>query len=233
MGYTKEKYEDLICQIQEHDRKYYTFAKPTISDYEYDLLIKKLEEMESAHPDWICSTSPTQRVGGSVSKGFKQAAHLRAMLSLANTYSKEELEDFIKRVHKLLDRDRVCLCAELKMDGVAVTVLYEKGVFVRALTRGDGKKGDDITANMKTIRSLPLQLKGKEIPDLLEVRGEVFMQHAVFAHLNAEKEAANEDLWANPRNAAAGSLKLLDPKLVAERHLSVVFYGLGDENNAP
>lgn len=230
---TKEEYHTLIQEIQKHDRHYYLDAKPLISDYAYDQLVKQLEEIEKEHPDWVSSPSPTQRISEMTSKGFKQEAHRHPMLSLANTYSKEEVEDFIKRVHKLLGKAHVDLCAELKMDGVAVTVIYEKGVFVQALTRGDGKKGDDITANMKTIRSVPLELIGSHLPDVLEVRGEVFMQHAVFQKLNTEKEEAGEELWANPRNAAAGSLKLLDPRLVAKRHLSAVFYGFGDEEDSP
>ncbi len=230
---TKEEYHHLIREINQHDRHYYLEAKPVISDYAYDQLVKKLEAIERAHPDWISAASPTQRVGEMTSKGFKQVVHRHPMLSLANTYSKEELQDFVKRVHKLLGKTEVMLCAELKMDGVAVTAIYENGIFVQALTRGDGKKGDDITANMKTIRSVPLELSGSHLPERLEVRGEVFMEHAVFQKLNAQKEEEGEELWANPRNAAAGSLKLLDPRLAAERHLSAVFYGFGDEDDPP
>lgn len=230
---TKEEYHNLIHEIMKHDRHYYSEAKPVITDYAYDQLVKKLEAIESEHPDWISPSSPTQRVGEMPSKGFKQVAHRHPMLSLANTYSREELEDFVKRVHKLLGQSHVDFCAELKMDGVACTVTYEKGIFVQALTRGDGKKGDDITANMKTIRSVPLELTGSHFPDILEVRGEVFMHHKIFQALNTQKEEAGEELWANPRNAAAGSLKLLDSRIVAERRLSAVFYGFGDEENAP
>lgn len=233
VSHTKEEYHKLIQEIQKHDRHYYLHAKPVISDYAYDQLVKQLEAIEEEHPEWVSPASPTQRVSEMTSKGFKQVLHRHPMLSLANTYSKEEVEDFIKRVHKLLGKTHVDFCAELKMDGVAVTAIYEKGVFVQALTRGDGKKGDDITNNMKTIRSVPLELTGSHLPDVMEVRGEVFMQHAVFQRLNAEKEEAGEELWANPRNAAAGSLKLLDPRLVAKRHLSAVFYGFGDEEDAP
>jgi DNA ligase (NAD+) len=233
MSHSEEEYHQLIREIQKHDRHYYQDAKPVISDYAYDQLVKRLEAMEKAHPEWILTASPTQRVGEMTSKGFKQVSHRHPMLSLANTYSKEEVDDFIKRVHKLLGKSSIEFCAELKMDGVAVTAIYEKGIFVQALTRGDGKKGDDITANLKTIRSVPLELSGTQLPEVLEVRGEVFMHHAIFEKLNAQKREDGEDLWANPRNAAAGSLKLLDPKLVAARHLSAVFYGLGDENDAP
>lgn len=227
---SQEKYQALIEEILKHDILYYLEAKPIISDYAYDQLVKKLEQIEKEHPTWVSPTSPTKRVGEMVSKGFTQVAHRFSMLSLANTYSQKELEDFVKRMQKLLEKTDIDFCAELKMDGVAVTVRYEKGVLIQALTRGDGKKGDDITQNMKTIRSVPLKLRE---PHTLEVRGEVFMTHAVFEKLNQEKKEAEEELYVNPRNAAAGSLKLLDPKLAKDRKLSVIFYGFADENNAP
>lgn len=230
---TQEEYRALIAEVLKHDIHYYLEAKPVISDYEYDQLVKKLEEIEKLHPEWLSRSSPTQRVSGGVSKGFKQVEHHFPMLSLANTYSREELEDFVKRVQKLLGRAHDSFCAELKMDGVAVTVRYENGVFSQAITRGDGRKGDDITENMKTIRAVPLELTGSRLPEFLEVRGEVFMPHRVFEALNEEKKEAGEELYANPRNAAAGSLKLLDPKEVAKRKLSAVFYGIADELNAP
>lgn len=225
---TKNQYFDLVEEIRKHDRHYYVENRPVISDYQYDQLYKKLEKMEAEHPEWVAPTSPTQRVGDPLRKGFKQESHDSPMLSLDNTYSPKELEDFIKRVHKLLEKSHVAFCAELKMDGVAVSVRYEKGVYVRALTRGDGKKGDDITANMKTILSVPLELSGSHIPDVLEVRGEVFMLHEIFQEQNQKKEEAGDEVWANPRNAAAGSLKLLDPQEVAERKLSAVFYGISE-----
>jgi DNA ligase (NAD+) len=152
----KNDYLKLIEEIRKHDRLYYVDYKPVISDYEYDLLLKKLEKMEAEHPEWVTATSPTQRVKDPLTKGFRQAAHATPMLSLDNTYSQEEVEDFIKRIHKLLEKSHVPLCAELKMDGVAVSVRYEKGIYTRALTRGDGKKGDDITSNMRTIHAVPL-----------------------------------------------------------------------------
>jgi DNA ligase (NAD+) len=230
---TKGEYHDLIEEVRKHDIHYFVHAKPTISDYEYDQLVKKIEAIEQQHPDWISPSSPTQRIAPALTKGFKQAEHSVPMLSLANTYSREEVEDFIKRVQKLLGHARVHYCAELKMDGVAISARYEKGVFVQALTRGDGRKGDDITANMRTIRTLPMELSGSHLPDVLEVRGEVFMPHKVFQVLNGEKEEAGDELYANPRNAAAGSLKLLDPKEVSSRKLNVVFYGFADEVNPP
>ncbi|NNM43407.1 MAG: NAD-dependent DNA ligase LigA [Chlamydiae bacterium] len=224
----KQEYDKLLSEIQKHDRLYYVEYTPEISDYEYDLLLKKLEEIEKNHPELISPNSPTKRVGDALTEGFRQVSHKVPMLSLANTYSDEELQDFVERVYKLLETQKVEFCAELKMDGVAVTLRYEKGVFVRALTRGDGKKGDDITANMKTIHSLPLSLSGKHIPDYIEVRGEVFLPHKIFQKLNNKKSQMGEDLWANPRNAAAGSLKLLDPAEVAERKLSFVCYGIAE-----
>ncbi len=218
-------------EIRKHDRLYYVENKPVISDYEYDHLLKKLEKMESEHPDWVTETSPTQRVKDPLRKGFHQAAHSVPMLSLENTYNQEELEAFIKRVHKLLEKSHVPFCAELKMDGVAVSLRYEKGIYTRALTRGDGKKGDDITSNMRTIHSVPLELTGSHIPDVLEVRGEVYMPHQAFQAQNKQKEEAGEELWANPRNAAAGSLKLLDPHEVSHRGLAAVFYGMAETDH--
>lgn len=230
---TRGEYRDLIEEIRKHDVYYFVHAKPVITDYEYDQLVKKIEEVERLHPDWTSPSSPTQRITSALTRGFKQVEHTVPMLSLANTYSREELEDFIKRIQKLLGHSRIHFCAELKMDGVAMTVRYEKGIFTQALTRGDGRKGDDITANMRTIRSVPIELSGSHLPDVLEVRGEVFMTHRVFQALNGEKEEAGEELYANPRNAAAGSLKLLNPKEVASRKLSAVFYGFADEIHAP
>ena len=228
---SKKEYKEIIQEIRKHDRAYYVDAKPIISDYDYDRLIKELEAIEKEHPDWVDPTSPTQRVGEMPSKGFKQVAHTVPMLSLANTYSMEELSDFFARIQKLTGKTDTVFCSELKMDGVAVTVRYEKGVFVRALTRGDGKKGDDITANLKTLRSVPLKLDLEDPPETLEVRGEVFMSHKAFRLSNQEKEDAGKELWANPRNAAAGSLKLLDPAIVKKRNLSVVFYGLAEDSS--
>ncbi|MES2345561.1 MAG: NAD-dependent DNA ligase LigA [Chlamydiota bacterium] len=225
-------YLALIKEIEKHDRLYFVECQPIISDYQYDQLTKELEAIEKKHPEWKVAHSPTQRVGSALSKGFKQALHSVPMLSLANTYSKEELQDFINRIHKLLPRKEITYSAELKMDGVAVSLRYEKGFFVQALTRGDGRKGDDITANMRTIRSVPLELSGTYVPDILEVRGEVFMPHQVFQHLNEELEMAGDAPFANPRNAAAGSLKLLDPRLVSKRRLAVIFYGIAEEEPA-
>ena len=227
---TKEEYEKLCEEAWHHNKLYWVDNAPVISDEEYDFLLKKLEAIEKEHPDWVSPTSPTQRVGG-IAVGFKTVEHRIPMLSLANTYSKEEIADFIKRMHKLTGHKELSFSCELKMDGVAISVYFQKGVFKQALTRGDGKKGDDITANMKTIEGLPLKLYGKNVPDELEVRGEVYMPHKVFNELNKAKAASGEPLWANPRNAAAGSLKQLDPHEVAKRKLQVVFYAIAEDSS--
>lgn len=223
-------YQKLCKEIWDHNRRYYD-GEPIISDAEFDRLLKELQEIEKQHPEWIDPSSPTQRVGEALTAGFKTVTHTVPMLSLANSYSKEEIEDFIHRVHKLVGHGNVAFSCELKMDGVAVSIRYEKGIYVRGVTRGDGKKGDDVTNNIKTIQSLPLHLYGKDVPDLLEVRGEVFLTHADFNRLNAEHAKSEEEMWANPRNAAAGSLKLLNPQEVAKRHLSIVCYGVAEDSS--
>lgn len=228
----KREYDQLCQEIWHHNKCYYIDHKPEISDEAFDHLLKKLEKMEREHPEWITPASPTQRVNESPTKGFKPVEHRTPMLSLANTYSKEEIEDFIKRIRKLVEKDHFAFTSELKMDGIAVSLSFENGVFVRGVTRGDGRVGDDVTNNIRTIASLPLQLYGKHIPEFLEVRGEVYMPHAVFNHLNEEKAASGEVEWANPRNAAAGSLKLLDPQETARRQLALVCYGIAEESSA-
>lgn len=227
---TFQDYQNLCEKIWEHNCRYYVEHAPVISDEEYDHLLKHLEEIEKNHPDWINPASPTQRVGEALTAGFKTVIHSVPMLSLANTYSKEEVEDFLKRMRKLTLRQELTYSCELKMDGIAVSVLYEKGAFVRGVTRGDGKAGDDITHSIKTIEGLPLRLHGPNIPDILEARGEVYMEHEVFKILNQKRAALNEPLWANPRNAAAGSLKLLDPRETAKRKLSITFYGIAENS---
>lgn len=230
ISFTHKQYTQYIEEIHKHDRLYFLEAKPVISDYEYDQLVKKVEEIEKMHPEWIDPSSPTQRLTDQPSKGFIQVKHTTPMLSLSNTYSQEEVEDFIKRMQKWLGPQNLQFCTELKMDGVAITACYEDGKLLQALTRGDGKVGDDITANIKAIRSIPLCIKTKK---RIEVRGEVFMLHRVFQKLNQSKLAAGDELWANPRNAAAGSLKLLDANQVAKRSLSAVFYAFANEAEAP
>ncbi len=227
----KLAYEELCELIWHHNRLYYIKHAPEISDEEYDLLFKQLEKIEKEHPEWMTPSSPTQRVNESPTAGFKTIEHRIPMLSLANSYSKEEIEDFIERIQKWVGNKTFAFTAELKMDGIAISASFEKGVFVRGVTRGDGRKGDDITQNMRVIESLPLQLYGNEIPDFMELRGEVFMPHPIFKKLNEQKEQEGEPLWANPRNAAAGSLKLLDAQETQKRGLSIVFYGVAEESS--
>jgi DNA ligase (NAD+) len=227
---TKNEYLKLIDTIRLHDYCYYVEHKPVITDYEYDQLYQRLQFFESSYPELVEKTSPTQRVGEALTKGFSQQLHEIPMLSLNNTYTFQELEDFINRVKKSAQISNLFFCSELKMDGIAISVRYEKGLYVRALTRGDGKSGDDVTSNVRTIKALPLRLRDDlvDIPDVIEVRGEVFMPRNVFMERNLQMQEAGEAVWANPRNAAAGSLKLLNPHEVFQRKLSIVFYGLAD-----
>ncbi|MBU6148843.1 MAG: NAD-dependent DNA ligase LigA, partial [Verrucomicrobia bacterium] len=222
MKVTQAEYEELIETLRDHDHRYYVDCKPVISDYEYDQLIKKLEAIEAHHPNWIVPSSPTQRVDEGESRGFKQAEHLAPMLSLQNTYSLEEIQDFIDRVKKLTQLTHPTFSLELKIDGVAIAVRYKKGFLIQAITRGDGKKGDDVTQNVKTIPTLPMNLKEKDIPDLLEVRGEVYLSKSDFLLMNEQRQEEGLEPWANPRNACAGSLKLLDAKEVYKRHLNLI-----------
>jgi DNA ligase (NAD+) len=223
---TEKEYLKIVKEVIEHDKRYYIECKPVISDYEYDLLMKKLADFEKENPNLIHPNSPTQRVGEGLIKGFKRGKHIKPMLSLSNTYSEKEIDDFIKRVLKSLKAKEVLFCMELKMDGTAVSIRYENGKLVRALTRGNGKIGDDITNNIKTIKTLPLKLKSKKAPSVLEVRGEVFIHKKTFQNLNRERENRGLDVFANPRNAAAGSLKLLNSKEVVKRRLDIVCYGI-------
>lgn len=223
----KQEYQKLVQEMIEHDKRYYDEVKPLISDYEYDQKMALLRSFEKKHPEWIDPDSPAQRVAESATEGFTQRAHLIPMYSLENTYSEEEVADFLKRVHKTIEK--VEFCCELKMDGTAISLLYEKGKLLHATTRGNGKVGDDVTANIKTISSIPLHLKGAHFPDKIEIRGEVYMSLATFCALNASREEEGLEPFANPRNAAAGSLKLLDPKETARRKLQIVAYGFGGE----
>src|SRR6266852_680575 len=213
-------------QIEEHNRRYYEGAAPTISDRQYDSLYAELVDLESRFPQLATPGSPTQRVGGKPLTAFTQIAHRIPMLSLDNTYSEEEVANFYARMTRLLPSEKIPVVIEPKVDGVAVSLLYEKGKLRYAATRGDGLVGDDITRNIKTIRSVPEQLRGAA-PKVFEVRGEVYMDKRGFEKLNEERSKAGLPLFANPRNAAAGSLKQLDPALVAKRPLGVVFYGTG------
>jgi len=215
----------------EHDKHYYDECKPVISDYDYDQKMHELQRIEKLHPGWALPYSPTQRVSEGPTKGFVQRAHLAPMQSLANTYSEKELGDFIKRVQKLLDKKEVEYCCELKMDGTAISLCYKKGHLSHALTRGNGQMGDVVTENIKTIKSVPLKLSGPNIPDIMEVRGEIYLQLSTFRMLNAQREEEGLEPFANPRNAAAGSLKLLDPREVAKRKLNLVCYAIAQDQS--
>jgi len=222
----------LSAELHRHNRLYYVEARPVISDKEFDGLLRELQEIEAQFPDLLTPDSPTQRVGGAALEGFTQITHSVRMMSLDNTYSEEELSAFFARVQKGLGREQVECVIEPKVDGVAISVRYEDGVLKHGVTRGDGTTGDDVTNNLKTINTLPLRLP-KDGPQTFEVRGEVFMPKAGFAKLNQEREEAGESLFANPRNSTAGTLKLLDPKIVAKRPLDIVFYGLADASGLP
>lgn len=224
---SREQYEALCDEVWHHNRLYFQESRPEISDDDYDRLLKQLEQIEAVHPEWISETSPTRRVGEKPLAGFADVEHAQPMLSLEKAFTKEEMQEFHSRLIRLLEVPELYYCAELKMDGLAISVTYEKGRFIRAVTRGDGKVGSDVTQNLKTLKMLPLRLASPNIPDLLEVRGEVFLPKKAFERMNREREEADLPLWANPRNAAAGSLKLLDPTEVAKRSdLSVVFYSI-------
>lgn len=230
MTETESKARDRIAElrraIEEHNRRYYQENAPTISDREYDRLYRELIDLEKQFPIFASSDSPTQNVGGTPLKAFGQITHRVPMLSLDNTYSEEEVTDFYRRLERLLPNKRIPVVIEPKVDGVAVSLLYEKGQLRYAATRGDGAVGDDITRNIRTIQSVPKQLKG-DPPAVLEVRGEAYLNKHGFAKLNTERREAGLPEFANPRNAAAGSLKQLDPAIAARRPLGVVFYGAG------
>src|SRR5213075_1261090 len=213
-------------EIRKHDRLYYQDAAPIVSDPDYDQLYKELADLETQFPDLVTPDSPTQRVGGKPLEAFAQIQHCAPMLSLDNTYSEEEVANFYKRITRLLPDEKIPVVIEPKVDGVAVSAMYEKGRLKYAATRGDGLVGDAITQNVKTIRSVSHHLRG-DAPDIFEVRGEAYRDKAGFEKLNRERKAAGLPLFANPRNAAAGSLKHLDPKAVAQRPLGIVFYGTG------
>jgi DNA ligase (NAD+) len=222
-----QRIEKLRETIRYHDRKYYVEDAPEISDHEYDLLMKELEDLEKKHPDLVTPDSPTQRVGGEPLKAFAQVRHEIPMTSISNTYSHKELEEFDARVRKLLPGEEIEYVAELKIDGLAVALMYEGGRFVQGATRGDGTVGEDVTANLRTLRSIPARLDAEKPPARLEVRGEVYMSFDSFRRCNEEREEAGEPQFANPRNAAAGSLKLLDPRITATRGLRFFGYAVG------
>jgi DNA ligase (NAD+) len=221
------KLQELTAELKQHNYDYYVLANPTISDREFDMKLKELEKLEQAFPQYTDPNSPTQQVGGGITKNFETVPHSTRMLSLGNTYNKEELLDFDKRVAKLNGGNAYQYTAELKFDGFAIALRYADGKLSRAITRGDGTQGDDVTANVKTIRSIPHQLRGNYPPNL-EVRGEIFMHKAAFAKLNEERANKGEDLYKNPRNTAAGTIKLQDSAEVAKRPLDGFLYQLAE-----
>lgn len=225
----KEQIENLRAELSQHNYNYYVLSQPTISDFEFDAKLKQLQELEAAHPEYFDPSSPTQRVGNDITEGFTQVAHKYPMLSLGNTYSEADITDFYNRVVKGLDGEAFELVCELKYDGTSISLTYINGVLERAVTRGDGKKGDDVTNNVRTIRCIPLKLQGN-YPAEFEMRGEILMPWKVFEQLNKEREAQEEPLFANPRNAASGTLKMQNSAIVAKRRLdSYLYYMLGED----
>lgn len=225
----KENIYQLRADLHRHNYNYYVLNAPEISDKEFDMLMLKLQELEDEYPEYKDDNSPTMRVGSDISKEFVQVKHKFSMLSLANTYSEAEVADFYERVKKGLEGEDFELCCELKYDGTSISLTYENGKLIRAVTRGDGEKGDDVTVNVKTIRSIPLLLHGNNYPQEFEIRGEILMPWKVFEELNTEREDREEPLFANPRNAASGTLKLQNSAVVASRKLDAyLYYLLGD-----
>lgn len=222
----KERIDFLRQEINRHNHNYYVLSSPEISDYEFDHLLKELEKLETDFPEFQDDLSPTQRVGSDLTKGFEHVVHARPMMSLANSYSIEEVDEWFERVKKALAGEEFSVVGELKFDGTSISITYRNGRMVRAVTRGDGTQGDDVTANVKTIRSIPLQLLPGDWPEEFEIRGEILMPWEVFEKLNAERAYNEEPLFANPRNAASGTLKMQDPRIVASRHLDARFYYL-------
>lgn len=226
----RQRILQLRKELHEHNYKYYVLNQPEISDQEFDFMMKELQELEVRYEDMFDPNSPTQRVGSDINQEFTQVTHKYPMLSLANTYSQEEVADFYNSVKKGLNGEDFEICCELKYDGLSISLTYEDGKLVRGVTRGDGVHGDDVTANVKTIRSIPLVLKDGDWPKEFEIRGEILMPWNVFERLNQEREAAEEPLFANPRNAASGTLKSQNSALVASRNLDAyLYYLLGDE----
>ncbi len=218
----KVRIEELCKIIENHNHNYYILAQPTISDYDFDMLLNELISLEKQYPEFITADSPTQRVGGDITKEFQTVKHRYPMLSLSNSYNIEEVKDFITRIKKTIEEDVEFVC-ELKFDGISISLTYENGLFVKAVTRGDGTQGDDVTTNVKTIRTIPLRLKG-DYPDFFEMRGEIIMPHNSFNAINAERADLGQQTFANPRNAAAGTIKLQDSKEVAKRKLDQYCY---------
>ena len=226
----KQRIEQLRRELHEHNYRYYVQNQPSISDYDFDQLMHELQQLEARHPEMADPNSPTQRVGSDLQTGFRQVAHRYPMLSLANTYNEQDVRDWYESVRKGLAGEDFEVCCEMKYDGLSISLTYVDGHLMQAVTRGDGVQGDDVTQNVKTIRTIPLILPGKGYPREFEIRGEILMPWASFERLNAEREAAEEPLFANPRNAASGTLKSLDSRVVAQRSLDAyLYYLLGEE----
>ena len=226
----KQRIEQLRQELHEHNHRYYVENQPTISDQEFDELMHELQRLEALHPDMYDANSPTQRVGSDLNSEFRQVAHRYPMLSLANTYNQQEVADWYDSVRRGLEGEDFEVCCEMKYDGLSISLTYENGRLVRGVTRGDGVNGDDVTANVRTIRSIPLVLSGDDYPQEFEIRGEILMPWKVFERLNAEREKAEEPLFANPRNAASGTLKSQNSALVASRQLDAyLYYLLGEQ----
>jgi DNA ligase (NAD+) len=221
----KTRIEKLRNEIEEHNHSYYVLNQPLISDFEYDILLNELDTLEKRFPEFIVENSPTRRVGSDITKEFIQYEHKYPMLSLGNTYSEEELRDFDARIRKNTSESIEYVC-ELKFDGASISITYKNGILFRALTRGDGTRGDDVTINVKTIKSIPLKISGEKLPAEFVIRGEILMTRAVFDRLNKERKRDEIAPFANPRNAASGTLKLLDPRIVASRSLDCMVYFL-------
>ena len=224
----KKRIAWLTSELNKHNYAYYVLSKPTISDFEFDMMLKELETLENEYPDLASENSPTKRVGGDITRNFATVTHKYPMLSLSNSYSKEEVIEWERRAKKQVGNELTYIC-ELKYDGVAIGISYKDGQMVRAVTRGDGTKGEDITTNVKTIRSIPLQLYGDFAPEF-EVRGEIFFPLDRFNALNKQRAEAGEPLYANPRNTASGTLKNQDSSLVAQRGLDCMLYAVYGEN---
>lgn len=228
----EEDYKQILklrAEIEKHNYNYYVLSQPSISDYYYDMLLKELENLEINNPEFFDETSPTQRIGNDINQSFSQIEHKFPMLSLGNTYNEDDIREFDNRIKKTLEEPFVYIC-ELKYDGVSISLTYEKGLLKYAVTRGDGTKGDDVTANVKTIKSIPLKLYGQGFPEYFEIRGEIFLPRSVFNQLNHQKVLDGEQVFANPRNAAAGTVKLQNSSLVAKRRLDCfLYYLIGEE----
>lgn len=226
----RQEIEWLREELNRHNHNYYVLNAPEISDVDFDMMMKRLESLEQSHPEFADPLSPTQRVGSDLTKGFEHVRHSRPMMSLSNTYSIGEVDEWFERVRKALDGEEFTVVGEMKFDGTSISLTYEKGRLVRAVTRGDGTQGDDVTANVKTIRSIPLVLRPGDWPEEFEIRGEILMPWDVFEQLNREREYNEEPLFANPRNAASGTLKTQDSREVARRRLDARFYYLLSDN---